>query len=205
MSSTTLNRNHITNLDEFLEYSVYCINLNIFNDTKEKNGLVLLKLDLTYSDKVSNTHSCPRNGKTNWRWHNHLPKGYPGWKGRVWAFYSKQQPWMSSDVFGNSLIHTGSGGYGVYSIGDPIKASIQFREDSSSYTYNGQYVYPVSYGCEVFLDDLPAYKKVIEKEILIHDKKYKEKLTEHLLHGTRPTGFKPKYINKYVGIYERNN
>lgn len=55
---------------------------------KMKHKLVSISFDnMRWSDSVSNTHSCPRNGVQNWaqsRPENaHLPKGYPGWRGTI--------------------------------------------------------------------------------------------------------------------------
>ena len=37
------------------------------------------KFDLRWSDSVSNTHNCPKNGSTNWGGNrSDLPRGYPG-------------------------------------------------------------------------------------------------------------------------------
>jgi len=47
---------------------------------------VLAKYEITnifYNDKISNTHSCPYNGVTNWGSKNDKPNGYPGWRGRI--------------------------------------------------------------------------------------------------------------------------
>ena len=40
-------------------------------------------LDVMWRDLVSNSHRAPHNGVTNWHKYPELPKGYPGWHGRI--------------------------------------------------------------------------------------------------------------------------
>jgi hypothetical protein len=40
-------------------------------------------LKVSYEDEISNSHSCPRNGLTNWHSKPNLPRGYPGWRGDI--------------------------------------------------------------------------------------------------------------------------
>lgn len=67
-------------------------------------------LDLRWSDRVSNSHSHPRNGVSNWGRHADLPDGYPGWEGWVEYELSEDLPSFGSEVFKDTGIHTGSGG-----------------------------------------------------------------------------------------------
>lgn len=72
-------------------------------------------LDVTYSNSVSNTHACPRDGITNWGGRDTLkdgtpaPRGYPGWSGRIEIEFSHDIR-FGGDVFRGTGIHTGSGG-----------------------------------------------------------------------------------------------
>lgn len=69
-------------------------------------------LDVTYSDLVSNSHSCPRGGVTCWSSHeakDGRPRGYPGWHGRI-EFEVSHDIRFGSDVFRGTGIHTGTGG-----------------------------------------------------------------------------------------------
>jgi uncharacterized C2H2 Zn-finger protein len=72
-------------------------------------------LDVTYSDSVSNTHACPRDGVTNWGGRDTLkdgtpaPRGYAGWSGRIEIEMSHELRWVSDCLKGTG-IHTGSGG-----------------------------------------------------------------------------------------------
>jgi len=79
-------------------------------------------LRLRWSDEVSNSHNCPRGGKTNWgRRDPDAPTSYPGWSGRIEyklrqynpdGTINKNPPVHGSDVFKNTGICTGSGGGG---------------------------------------------------------------------------------------------
>lgn len=82
--------------------------------------------DLRWNDSVSNSHSCPHNGVTNWGGYNTskgAPTGYPGWHGRVDWIVAWPREWdgvyLGSDLFsggtfrsGRQRAHTGSGGGG---------------------------------------------------------------------------------------------
>lgn len=68
-------------------------------------------LDLYWSDSVSNAHSCPHNGETNWGGRKpNVPRGYHGWTGRIEYQLSHDIPSFGSDVMEGSRIHTGTGG-----------------------------------------------------------------------------------------------
>lgn len=72
--------------------------------------------NIQWSHCVSNSHSCPRDGVTNWHMHSHKPRGYPGWQGRI-----EITGWEKFDGFVSNLleivdIHTGTGGCGGYEV-----------------------------------------------------------------------------------------
>jgi hypothetical protein len=82
---------------------------------------------LKWNDMVSNSHSCPHNGMTNWGGHNTergAPRGYPGWEGRVEWIVAWPKEWagvyLGGDLFnglggrngGRQRAHTGTGGGG---------------------------------------------------------------------------------------------
>lgn len=68
-------------------------------------------LDVRWSESVSNTHSCPRSGVTNWGGRNSdAPRGYPGWQGRIEYQVSHDVPCFGSELLSDTGIHTGTGG-----------------------------------------------------------------------------------------------
>ena len=71
--------------------------------------------EMSYSDKVSNTHSAPEGYPQNWGCEPELPHGYPGWTGRVWIRY-REDPYSfsASGAFEKTLTFTGTGGGGSY-------------------------------------------------------------------------------------------
>lgn len=104
-----------------------------------------LHYELRYYDHVSNSHSAPINGETNWgRKKEGIPTGYPGFKGRVWGYDNSVGCSISEycGAFYNKVkipgLHTGSGG------------------GSGEYRYEFQF----------FLDDFPSFKKEFEERQL---------------------------------------
>ena len=84
---------------------------------------------LQWSDSVSNSHSCPVGGVTNWGGREKLkdgspaPRGYPGWTGSIeWLVEWPKEfdgIYLGSDLFsrgtfnsGRQRAHTGTGGGG---------------------------------------------------------------------------------------------
>ena len=72
-------------------------------------------LKLQYADRVSNSHSCPRGGVTNFnsrsadRIGSPVPNGYPGWQGVI-EYKISHDVGFGSDILKSTGIHTGTGG-----------------------------------------------------------------------------------------------
>ena len=93
--------------------------IKLINSYKDSWGnmnprVVGFEWDLQYSSKVSNSHSAPEDGTTNWRGEKGIPTGYPGFVGRVWVRFAENNEIIGygSDPFAITLTHTGSGGVG---------------------------------------------------------------------------------------------
>lgn len=126
---------HPSNLKE-------CVNIYL-----DKCGIPIfeeLHWEVNYYDHVSNSHSAPINGETNWGERKEgVPTGYPGFSGRIWGSYNPKDRSIS-EYCGNFShdrviipgLHTGSGGGG----GDR-KFSYQFQ---------------------FFLEDFPTFKEEFE-------------------------------------------
>ena len=103
---------------------------------------------LKWSDKTSNTHYCPKNGVTNWRWEEDKPRGYPGWHGSFeWECEWPKElggRYQPGDLFDGKdcRIHTGSGG------GGGMKDNIMSHR----------------YEITIFADDWPGLARYREKE-----------------------------------------
>lgn len=124
-----------------------------FEESPEE--LFTFNLELQFSDSVSNTHSCPRGGVTNWGGNKKdAPRGYPGWKGRIQYRTHKSFCKVSNDyrkgirstdllkLFG---IHTGAG--------------------SGNKAEDGAMVH--GYQVELFGTDFPLpYEKVMKKRMM---------------------------------------
>lgn len=113
-----------------------------------------LEFELVYSENVSNSHSAPINGVENWGGKEGLPKGYPGFQGRITGEYNSIGKSISEycGAFYNKVkipgIYTGSGGGGGGTFG---------------------------YQFQFFIDDFPNFKK--EFEYNYHTEKAKCLLT----------------------------
>ena len=122
---------------------------------------------ITHSDCVSNSHSQPLDGVSNWGGKDDKPKGYPGWTGRVWIRYEKEPTSFGSDPMANTLTHTGTGGYGGY--GGPWEAisSARWRRygherEASMYPQIACY----SWDYRIYDMDWPLIQEVYEKELI---------------------------------------
>lgn len=74
-----------------------------------------LTIRATYNPRCSNTHCCPRGGVTNWWCKDDLPRGYPGFSGRISGTLERSRyksNYPVSDLLEFVDIHTGSGGGG---------------------------------------------------------------------------------------------
>lgn len=76
---------------------------------REKFWIKITYLDVHWSECVSNSHNRPRGSVTNWGGDPNLPRGYPGWTGRI-EFQVSHDLWFGSDIMKPIGVHTGSGG-----------------------------------------------------------------------------------------------
>jgi len=103
-----------TSLDDLAHCVIAMV--NTFKGRSEKSTKITgFSWQISYDQKVRNTHNCPINGETNWGNEKpNAPKGYPGWSGRVWIRYVKYPDSFGSDTFESSLTYPGTGGGGEY-------------------------------------------------------------------------------------------
>lgn len=131
-----------------------------------KARCVGLSWDLRHSDLVSNSHSSPEGFSQNWRAEEHLPRGYPGWSGRIWVRYAKEEGYtFGSDPFRRTLVHTGTGGYGGYN--GPWESVMANRYQRYGHK-RGADLFPdimaYSWDCRVFDADWPVITENIISE-----------------------------------------
>ena len=117
---------------------------------------------LRWSDMVSNSHSCPVGGVTNWGNRDpDAPTGYPGWQGRMDWVYAWPREWdgvyLGSDLFGGfanhygrSRVHTGTGGSG----------GTVFSKKHNCY------VTSCGYSVNVFAADWPGLTRHRDKQVM---------------------------------------
>lgn len=127
--------------------------------------LEFTRFNLNWNDSVSNTHSCPHNGVTNFnqgynrQQGKNLPEGYPGWQGRVDWIVAWPKEWdgyyIGSDLFargtfstGRQRAHTGTGGGGGMSWSEKY----------------GCYVQSCGYDFRIYAADWPGMARYYEKK-----------------------------------------
>lgn len=151
-------------------------------------GLLGLALDIRYSLKISNSHSSPRDGVTNWGGRDkNRPTGYPGWHGRVWLLYRNEQstriaPFFSREPHASGL-HTGTGGYGLY--------------DGTE--WNRDFGYPCSYDCKIFDSDHPEIDKTFNLREAIGIEAFDKKIKNSI---EAPTCYRQKSVYKHPDLIE---
>lgn len=129
------------------------------------------EFELSWKDRVSNTHKCPQSGGvTNWRCEEGLPKGYPGWIGRISWIVKWPKEWSgfypASDLLDGSGIFTGTGGGGG-----------NYRSDENSQHFG--------YSVEMFAQDWPGlYEVEIRKQTI--EKTNRQKATAWKQLGGNP-------------------
>lgn len=127
--------------------------------------LEFTRFDMRWSDSVSNSHSCPHNGVTNFsqsynrQQGKNLPEGYPGWTGRADWIVAWPKEWdgyyLGSDLFsystfrtGRQRAHTGTGGGGGLSYSQK----------------HGCYIQSCGYDLKIFAADWPGLARYYEKQ-----------------------------------------
>lgn len=104
--------------------------------------------NITYRDRVSNSHSRPVGGVTNWSGDPNKPRGYPGWTGNIdfkYRYLKKASGYYPGGaLFAAINVHTGTGGGGGH-IDDP--------------TSKDHIIQSYSYGVEIFAHDHPGLWK----------------------------------------------
>lgn len=123
--------------------------------------------DISFSERISNTHCAPRSGVTNWGGDNKdAPRGYPGFSGRVWIRYDNDKNFsFGSDPFRETMSHPGTGGGGSYD--GPWKKIAEAHWKTFGHRRDDTYPRPELYSWDykIFLDDWPGLKKVIDAKL----------------------------------------
>lgn len=150
-------------LDDFTKKIVDGIrhDVNIGRDNT-KNELLGIAFDVTYNNFISNTHSAPKNGVENFMCKKELPKGYPGFSGRVWyRTKNEHNPKNTFKKFPTGCLHTGTGGYGSYD----SKLWNEFYIYNHHHGEKSDRPFIYSYDCKIFTDDFPEFEEFFTIEI----------------------------------------
>lgn len=134
------------------------VNERFYRNKRPETPPILKKISIfefNYNRVTSNTHSCPHNGVTNWRGCPEIPRGYPGFEGRIVYYVEWYSKWQKlcpggSNMWKNTRIYTESGGYIGFN-------SYDLKNKNSKGLQN--FVYDV----KIFLDDWPAMKEAFLK------------------------------------------
>ena len=117
------------------------------------------ELRLRFSERVSNTHNCPRSGETNWGGRDpDKARGYPGWSGHL-SYTLNMNPEDFEHEFTRTLTS------GILCL-DPNRAlGWAGINTGTGGGRGGPGVHKWEYGVELYLDDFEALKK-----LYFHDK-----------------------------------
>lgn len=164
----------IKSMHDLMQFCIFIIN----QECAEYNTRVAgLHIDTLYKTRVSNTHSCPIIGSTNFHQSATRANGYPGFSGRIWLRFAsnldlkKATNMRRVSSFSmntrSTILHTGTGGYGTY---DNEAWEELFYAHRCEKT-DDFYFYPLSYDVKFFMHDIlylfPDYINVL----LDHDEK----------------------------------
>jgi hypothetical protein len=101
--------------EHLIAHIVKGMDQNIQKKTPNGARMCGLKLEVRYSNYVSNSQHCPHNGVTNWcNMDETKPDCYPGWVGRIWYRVTAPIRCFSNELLQNSGVYTNAGGFGSY-------------------------------------------------------------------------------------------
>ena len=177
--------------------------------------MVGLAVQGSYHDQISNTHSCPHNGITNWGGkHADRPTGYPGFYGRIWMvvphgtkdLQTHRFPGVDiTDVMNQMGLHTGTGGYGEYNspfIPTHFKHNSPRNGTRAFWKYLYELVDMYSYDCRIYVDDFPSLKI----GSALNRQHYSDVKNEVVERSTKDFQQTIKCLEAYTGEYiERQN
>jgi hypothetical protein len=123
--------------------------------------------DVEFSEMVSNSHSHPINGMSNWGGYNTergAPNGYPGFTGRVWMRWATECNDFVSRPIGRTLTYTGTGGGGSYNGPWEEVCSTRWHRYKNHRQEKGQYpvIHCASFDYRFYLSDWPLIEAEIE-------------------------------------------
>lgn len=155
-------------LDELAQAVIAVAQLNC------RNTLVGFHWNIVYRDLVSNSHDSPIGQPQNWGRDPNLPRGYPGFSGRVWYRFSSSHCRPPGGDLNNTLTYTGSGGYGGYDGPWERLCHRVYQHQKKCKTSIDVHCY--SYDYRFFLSDWPLVENMVGQEqtfALLSDKDFR--------------------------------
>ena len=153
-------------MDELAE----CVLMTIQHKTKKK--CVWFKWEVEYNRKVSNSHSAPLCGVTNWTGDDDKPMWYRGFSGRVWIRYKNVSICFGSDGLSGTLIYSGTGGFGSYD-GPWSRVASEYHHKVYLAGKKSRFVKPhiYSYDLKIWLDDWPLIRDYFDEFDHMNDRR----------------------------------
>lgn len=174
-------------LDELAECVIAVINSQP-NGKSKKYHVVGFAWVLCHSPSISNTHSSPEGYPQNFRQISELPKGYPGWGGRVWIRYQDAPDSFGCSPFKMTLSNTGTGGGGSY--GGPWTEIEAVRYQKLGNLSRSEKHYPrincYSWDYRIYDLDWPLIKKWADEMTFLGNLKGQPWINTHKFNWTDP-------------------
>lgn len=120
-------------------------------------------IDLSFSEVISNSHYAPIGKDTNWGRRPDLPRGYPGWSGRIEGKIIEGA--VVPNYYGKGR-HKELNDFSDYTDSSFSECSVSrmigFHTGGGGQGGNGGF----GYYCTMFADDFPYLKKLALKDVL---------------------------------------
>ncbi len=129
------------------------------NSANEEIHVVGFAWNIVYSDNISNYHNAPLGKETNRSGHEDVPRGYPGFSGRVWIRYSRAPNGWGSDSLQSTLTYPGTGGGGAYGGIWRNISNQRYKRSKSDIFVEKCHCYGWDY--KIFLEDWPLIGQYI--------------------------------------------
>lgn len=164
--------------------------MNLVPDAVEQElgiKIYYMTYKFTYSNQVSNSHSSPVNGTTNFLRHKDMPLYYQGFRGHVLMHICNSIDGITrylSRHHPESINGLNFGSGGGSSIDGLINNTESFKLKS------------ISYDCNIFLDDFPVLKKETNKILNLEKLRNSQSSSHNVSHSKQLVDLSGKYLRE---------